>query len=97
MVTYVALVNWTDQGIKNVKDTVKRAEDVRKLVERMGGQTTALYWTQGRYDLVGIFEAPDEETANALFLAIGMNGAVRTETLRAFSAEEVQRMIDKLP
>jgi uncharacterized protein with GYD domain len=97
MVTYVALVNWTDQGIKTVKDTAKRAEDVRKLVERMGGRMVVLYWTQGRYDLVGIFEGPDEETANAMFLAIGMNGAVRTETLRAFTAEEVQRMVDKLP
>jgi uncharacterized protein with GYD domain len=57
----------------------------------------ALYWTQGRYDLAGIFEGPDEETANAMFLAIGMNGAVRTETLRAFTAEEVQRITDKLP
>ena len=97
MVTYVVLVNWTDQGIKDVKDTVKRAGDVRRLSERLGGSLTTLYWTQGSYDLVGILEAPDEETANAIGLAIGMAGSVRTDTLRAFSAEEMQRILDKLP
>ena len=97
MVTYVLLVKWTEQGIKNVKDTVKRAEDVRKLGERLGGNLVTIYWTQGRYDLVGILEAPDEQTANAISLAIGMSGNVRTDTLRAFSASEMQSIIDKLP
>ncbi len=97
MVTYALLINWTEQGIKNVKDTVKRAEDVRKLSERMGGRLSSLYWTQGSYDLVGILEAPDEETANAIAIASGMSGSVRTQTLRAYSAEEMQKVLDKLP
>lgn len=97
MVTYVLLINWTEQGIKNVKETVKRAEDVRKLSERLGGRLTSLHWTQGRYDLVGMLEAPDEETANAIALAVGMGGNARTEMLRAYSAEEMQKVLDKLP
>ncbi len=97
MVTYVVLVNWTEQGIKTVKDTVKRVEDVRKLAERLGGTMTTILWTQGQYDLVAIYEAPDEESANAFALAIGMVGNVRTNTLRAHSAEEMQKILDKLP
>ena len=97
MVTYVTLVNWTESGIKNVKDTVKRAEDVKKLAEKLGARVTTLLWTQGRYDLVAIFEAPDESTANAFAIAVGMAGSTRTETLRAFSMDEMQRILDKLP
>ena len=97
MVTYVLLINWTEHGIKNVKDTVKRAEDVRKLSERMGGRLTSLYWTQGRHDLVGLLEAPDEDTANAIALAAAMGGSVRTEMLRAYSDEEMRKVLDKLP
>lgn len=97
MVTYVLLVKWTEQGIKNVKDTVKRSEDVRKLAERLGGRMVTILWTQGQYDLVGIYEAPDEESANAFALALGMSGNVRTNSLRAHSAEEMQRILDKLP
>lgn len=97
MVTYVLLVNWTEQGIKTVKDTVKRSEDVRKLAERLGGRMVTILWTQGQYDLVGIYEAPDEESANAFAIALGMSGNVRTNSLRAHSAEEMQRILDKLP
>lgn len=97
MATYVTLVKWTEQGIKNVKDTVKRAEDVTNLAEKMGGRMTSLLWTQGRYDLIGIFEAPDEEIANAFAIAVGMSGSARTETLRAFSAQEMQSILSRLP
>ena len=97
MATYVVLVNWTEKGIETIKGTVKRSEDVQRLAERLGARMPTLYWTQGRYDLVGIVEAPDEETANAFALAVGMGGNVRTETLRAFSAAEMQRILDRLP
>ncbi len=97
MVTYMLLLKWTEQGIKNVKDTVKRGDDLRKLSERLGGRVTSLYWTQGPYDVVALLEAPDEATANAISIALGMGGNVRTDTLRAFSADEMQSIISKLP
>ena len=96
MAKYVVLVNWTDQGIRNVKETTQRAEQVRQLIEQMGGRMDTILWTQGRYDLVGIIEAPDDETVAAVGLRIGSQGAVRTETLRAFDAEEIGRILQKL-
>ncbi len=96
MPRYVVLVNWTEQGARSVKETTQRAEQVRQMVEQMGGRMDALYWTQGRHDLVGVMEAPDEETAAAVGLRMGMAGAVRTETLRAFDAEEMGRILAKV-
>ncbi len=96
MAKYVGLVSWTDQGIRQVKDTLQRAEQVRQLSEQMGGRMETLYWTLGRYDLVAAFEAPDDETATAIMLRIGSAGNVRTETLRAFDAEEMGRILAKL-
>ena len=66
------------------------------MVAQMGGQMETLYWTQGRYDLVGIMEAPDEETAAAVGLRVGATGSVRTETLRAYDAEEMGRILAKV-
>lgn len=96
MPKYVILVNWTDQGVRNVTETTQRAERVRQMIEQMGGRMDALYWTQGRYDIVGIMEAPDAETAAAIGLRVGATGAVRTETLRAFDAEEMGRILSKV-
>ena len=96
MAKYVVLVNWTDQGVRTVKETTQRAEQVRQLVEQMGGRMETLLWTQGRYDLVGIMEGPDEETVAAIGLRIAGQGAVRTETLRAFDAEEMGRILQRL-
>ena len=96
MPRYVILVNWTEQGARTVTETTQRAEQVRQMVEQMGGRMESLLWTQGRYDLVGVMEAPDEETAAAVGLRAGMAGAVRTETLRAFDAEEMGRILAKV-
>ena len=96
MPRYVVLVNWTDQGARSVKETTQRAEQVRQMIEQMGGRMDTLLWTQGRYDLVGLMEAPDEETAAAVGLRVGTQGAVRTETLRAFDAEEMGRILAKV-
>ena len=96
MPKYVILVNWTEQGVQNVTETTQRAEHVRQMIEQMGGRMDTLLWTQGRYDLVGIMEAPDEETAAAVGLRVGMRGAVRTETLRAFDADEMGRILTKV-
>ncbi len=96
MPRYVVLVKWTEQAVRSVTETTQRAEQVTQMVAQLGGRMEALYWTQGRHDLVGVMEAPDEETAAAVGLRVGMQGAVRTETLRAFDAEEMGRILAKL-
>jgi uncharacterized protein with GYD domain len=97
MPRYVTLVKWTDQGIRDVKETINRAEQAGAAAERMGGRMETLLWTQGAYDFVAIFEFPDDETYTAYALATGMRGNIRTESLRGFTAEEMRRVLDKLP
>ena len=96
MPTYISLVNWTDQGIRDLKESPARADATAQLTERLGGKLVELYWTVGPYDIVAIFEAPDDETATALQLTVGMRGSVRTTTLRAFDREEIERVIAKI-
>ncbi|MEU2930057.1 GYD domain-containing protein [Streptomyces sp. NPDC007251] len=95
MPTYVSLLNWTDQGIRNYKDTAKRAEAFGAAVEKLGAKLLNIYWTVGPYDLVAVVEAPDDETATAALLQIGGVGNVRTTTLRAFGREEMDRIVGK--
>lgn len=92
---YVLLVNWTDQGIRDVKDSPKRAEAARKLTESEGGKLT-LYYTMGRYDLIGLAEAKDDDTINRILLKIGSLGNVRTETLKAMTEAEAAKIIAKV-
>jgi uncharacterized protein with GYD domain len=96
MPTYISLVNWTEQGIRELKESPARADATARLAESMGG-SLQLYWTAGLYDIVAIFEAPDDETAAAMQLTVGSRGAVRTTTLRAFGREEFERIIAKVP
>jgi uncharacterized protein with GYD domain len=97
MASFVVLVQWTERGIQDARETLERARQVGALAEQMGGRLTTLLWTQGAYDLVGIAEFPDDETFAAFALAVGMRGATRTESLRAFTAEEMGRILEKLP
>jgi uncharacterized protein with GYD domain len=96
MLTYAVLFKWTDEGAKNVKETVNRAERGTQLIQQMGGRMIALYWTQGAYDIISLVEFPDEDAAEATLLQLASTGAVRTETMRAFSAEEMRRFLSKL-
>jgi len=96
MFRYVILLNFTDQGIRNVKQTTERAKAFKTVADKIGTHLKDLYWTQGPYDLVGTMEAPDEETAMALLLGLGSLGNVRSQTLRAFSAEEMGRILAKM-
>lgn len=96
MAMYVSLVQFTDQGIRNVKDTAKRSDAVRELARKMGIDTKSIYWTIGKYDVVVTFEAPNDEAMTALSLAIASQGNVRTQTLRAFSRDEVTSIVGKL-
>lgn len=97
MSAYITLFNWTDQGIRNAKETVNRAKAVRQAIEAAGGRLIGIWWTLGQYDGVLIFEAPDDEAATRLLLATGMQGNVRTVTLRCFSEEEMARIVQGLP
>ena len=96
MATYIALSNFTDQGIRNIKDTTKRADAVKDAAKKFGTNMTQIYWTLGHYDLVAIIEAPDDKSATAFALAIGAAGNVRTETLRAFTKEEMNGILGKM-
>jgi uncharacterized protein with GYD domain len=96
MVTYVVLANFTDQGIRAAKESPKRAEAFKKMAETFGITVKELFWTQGRYDVVTVLDAPDELAAMTLSLSLGALGNVRTESLRAFSAAEMTTVVGKM-
>lgn len=96
MATYIVLAHFTDQGIRNVKDTTKRAEAFKEMAKKLGITVKNHYWTLGQYDSVVTLEATDEEAVTALELSVGTLGNVRTQTLRAFSAEEMNRILGKM-
>jgi uncharacterized protein with GYD domain len=93
---YVVLANWTEQGIRNVKGTVERTDDVAKLAEKHGGRLVQSYWTVGPYDLVGIAEAPDDESASAFALELSSSGNIRTTTMRAYDREQMSGIVQRL-
>jgi uncharacterized protein with GYD domain len=96
MPAYIMLVNFTEQGIKNVKDTPKRAEAFKQMAKTHGASVKELMWTLGQYDLVAVVDAPDEITMTALGLTIGALGNVRTQTLRAFTEAEMKTILGKM-
>jgi uncharacterized protein with GYD domain len=95
MPIYVSLVNWTEQGVKNFRDTVRRADDYRGLVEQSGGQVRQLLWTLGEYDLVVVTDFPDDETATTVLLQTVAGGNVRTKTMKAFDADQMSAIIQR--
>ena len=95
MPTYVTVANFTDQGIKNFRDTVRRSEDFRGVVEQSGGRVRLQLWTLGQYDIVVVMDFPDDETAAAVALQTAALGNVRTTTLKAFDAEQVSAIIQR--
>jgi uncharacterized protein with GYD domain len=96
MAKYVVLVNWTEQGVTSAAETIDRAAKVSQLAEHLGGHTDLLLWTMGRYDIVGVFDMPGDEVTATLALQVSMMGTVRTETLRAFTAEEMGSILEGL-
>jgi uncharacterized protein with GYD domain len=96
MPTYVSLVNWTDQGIRNIRDTLDRADRSAEVAEKHGASLQQIYWTVGPYDIVTVVEAPDDEAATAYLLEIGSAGNVRTTTLRAYDREEMSGILERL-
>src|SRR5215472_3556818 len=93
---YVMLANWTDQGARQVKDSPKRLDAAKKALVEMGGEFKSIYMTMGDYDLVAIYEAPDDAVAARFTLVLGMLGTVRTRTLKAFPEATYREIIASL-
>ncbi len=97
MPKYIALIDWTDQGVRNFKDTVDRYEAAESAFEGLGVSFTDVWWTLGAHDIVATVEGPDDETLAAALLAVAAQGNIRTTTLRAFSRDEMRAIIGKAP
>jgi uncharacterized protein with GYD domain len=97
MAIYIMLFRFTEQGLKEIKESPRRVEAAKEAFRAMGGELKQFYMVLGGYDTVFVIEAPDDETAAKLALAISSLGNVRTETLRAFSEEEYRKIIAGLP
>jgi uncharacterized protein with GYD domain len=96
MATYVTLINFTDQGIRNVKDTANRASTYKKLATQLGCTLKEIYWTQGQYDVVSIVDAPDDAAATALAMSVAKLGFIRTHSMRAFTLAELGPIMEKV-
>jgi len=95
MPNYITLGNWTEQGIKNVKESPKRADAVSALANKLGAKMQ-IFYTMGRYDIVAVTEAPNDDVAMQLLLEIGKLGNVKTQTLKAWTTAEATKVIAKL-
>ena len=97
MATFITTVQFTEQGIKAVRDTCDRAAAFKAAAKKMGVKVTGQYWTLGAFDGLIVFEAPDEATATAAMLHLSSSGSLRTQTARAFDAAEMQKIVGLLP
>ena len=96
MATYIALITWTDQGAKSVKDSARRFDMAKKMLQDMGGDFKAIFMTMGDYDLIAVYEAPDDAVAARFTLQWGMLGNVRTKSLKAFPEAAYREIINSL-
>jgi uncharacterized protein with GYD domain len=96
MAMYVSLLQFTDQGIRNVKDSLERAAAATAEAEKMGAKVTDAFWTMGAYDVVLLLDAPNDETVSAFSLKIGSLGNVKSQTMRAFRREEMEGILAKI-
>jgi uncharacterized protein with GYD domain len=96
MTTYIMLANWTDRGLQAVTDGPKRMDDAKRMLADMGGQMRSFYLTMGQYDLVGIFDAPDDAVAVRFTLMLGRVGNVRTTTMKAFPEEAYRHIVNSI-
>ena len=97
MPIYITLINWTDQGVRNAKDTVQRYEAAQAAGAKVGVKFKDFHWTMGAYDAVGVVEAPDDVAVSRFLLATGAAGNVRTTTMRAYSKDEMTQVLKGLP
>ena len=96
MASYIALLQLTEQGIRNVKDTTKRAVATSEMASKLGVKVVDVFWTIGPYDIVLVLEAPDDETLTAFTLKLSSLGNVKTQTLRAFRPKEMDAILNKV-
>jgi len=96
MPTYATLINWTDQGVRSVKDSPKRLDAAKKELEKLGGKLTSFHMTQGMYDAILMFEVPSDEAAAKFLLKTGSAGYVRTTTLKAYTEAEYRKILEGL-
>ena len=96
MSTYIMLANWTDQGARNVTDSPRRLDAAKKALENVGGQFKAFFMTMGEFDMIGIYEAPDDAVAARFTLEVGQLGNIRTRTLKAFPETAYREIIASL-
>jgi uncharacterized protein with GYD domain len=94
---YIVLMNWTEEGVKNVKGTVERSERGREAFKALGVDLVDVYWTVGPYDSLSIVDAPDDERLSAALLAAAGQGTFRTTTMRAFTADEMRDVLQQMP
>jgi len=97
MPTYISLVQFTDKGIQAARETTQRVADWAARVQPLGVSIRQMYWTLGRYDQVCVFDAPDDETAASVLLAADLLGNIRTQTMRAFTTSEMEKILAKVP
>jgi uncharacterized protein with GYD domain len=96
MTTYIVLVNWTDKGIQQVKDSPRRLDAAKKALRDMGGDFKSVFLTMGEYDLIAICDAPDDAVVARFIMQLGMLGFVRTKTLKAFPEAAYREIITSL-
>ena len=96
MAMYVSLIQFTDQGIRNIKDTIKRHEVSMAEAEKMGMKIVHAFWTMGGYDVIVLLDAPDDETMRAFALKTSSWGSVKTHTMRAFRRDEMENILAKI-
>ena len=97
MPTYISLVQFTDKGVQAAKETTQRVAEWTAKVQSTGVSIKDMYWTLGQYDQVCVFEAPDDETAASVLLAADLLGNIRTQTMRAFTTSEMEKILAKVP
>jgi uncharacterized protein with GYD domain len=93
---YVMLANWTDQGAQKVRDSPRRLDTAKKALDDMGGKFKSVYMTMGEYDLIAVYEAPDDAVAARFTLLLGSLGSVRTKTLKAFPEAAYREIVTSL-
>ena len=96
MRTYIALMKWTGEGIRKVKESARRLDTAKKAIEAAGGKLVGFYLTMGRYDMVAIAEFPSDEVAAEVMLRLGSGGSIRTETMKAFTEGQYREIISKV-
>lgn len=96
MATFIVLGCFTDQGMRTIKESTKRADAFKEMAKKTGATVKDVYWTLGQFDIVAICDAPDDQTASALAFSVGALGNVRTQTLRAFSQADMSSILGKM-